>query len=163
MYDNNDGPRLSTVIAIALGVCIGLPLVGWGVSVLVSDIYGRGEQQKEINESTNRTFQYQHFFELDGTIRTQAINVGQARKEVAEFNAKYPASATETFNISEMRSQKEANLSGLLQLCQQNVQQYNNDAQQFTRNKFLSNKLPVSFSSAACTDPANLPQSASGQ
>lgn len=154
--------KTSHIVAIVVA-CILLPFVLWAGSVALSDVFGRGEQIKNINDATNRTFVYQHFFDLDATIRTQAYQADAARKALEKFEKQYPVTANEPFNISELRSQKEQTVTALEQQCVANVEKYNNDAQQFTQDKFLSNKLPVSFDPKVATDPTLLPPSASSR
>lgn len=149
------------IVAIIVLVIVGAAI--WGFGVLTSGVVGQGEQIKQINSASNRTFQYQHFFDLDATIRAQSVNVQSAKKDLADFDAQYPPSANESYSITQLRGQKQGSLTGLEQLCAANIQSYNNDAQEFTRDQFLSNKLPQSFNVNACDDPKLLPTSASGQ
>jgi hypothetical protein len=138
---------------IGIGALIGLIIVWWvlwAFSVAVSPVIGQGEQYKQINSSTNRTFQYQHFFDLNATIHTQAQNLKVAKQESKDFDKQYPPSSQEPFSITEIRGQKQANVTGLHQICISNVQKYNNDAQEFTRNIFLDKQLPSNINPSIC-------------
>jgi hypothetical protein len=127
-----------------------IPFVIWGIGVIMSPVVGQGEQYKRINSEENRTFQYQHFFDLNATIHSQAENLKTAKMADAAFEKQYPPSPTEAPNITELRGQKQANVAGIQQLCVANVQKYNNDAQEFTRNQFLDRQLPASLSIDIC-------------
>jgi hypothetical protein len=146
--------------ALAFVLVIGAVL--WGLGVFTAPVVGKGEQYKQINSAPNRTFQYQRFFDLDGTIRTQVRNAAKARDELTAFNASNTQRPDENFAITESRNQIRANAVGLGQLCQSNVNQYNNDAQEWTRDQFLDSKLPEHFNPGVCDDPSLLPPAAGG-
>jgi hypothetical protein len=130
--------------------------------VATAPIQGKGDQYKQINSADNRTFQYQRFFDLDATIRSQSQSAAQAKKDLADFNKQTPQRGDESFSITETRNQMRTVADGLRQQCLSNIQQYNNDAQEFTRNQFLDKNLPEHFNPAACDDPSLLPAAAGG-
>ena len=148
---------LAVVVFGALGWLV------WGMTVATSDIKGRGDQTIQINSAANRTFQYEHFLQLDGDIRAQAQTADAARKTLAAFEATHPASANENFALTQTRTQMQQDATGAEQICRSNVAEYNNESNSVLRQKFVDARLPVSFPSAVCTDVAQLPPSITGQ
>jgi len=134
----------------------------WGMTVATSDIKGRGDQQIQINSATNRTFQYEHFLQLDGTIRTRAQQADAARAAQARFEKVHPDATQDSFTTGQLRAQMEQDAAGAEQICRSTVNTYNNEAQSVLRQKFVDNRLPVAFPSAVCTDVSQLPPSISG-
>jgi hypothetical protein len=150
----------------AVAIIFFLGVISWGIwffCVATAPVVGRGNQHIQINSAENRTFQYQRFFDLDATIRAQALNLDAAKKDLAAFNAQFPPSASEGFAITESRNNKSANVTGLRQILLSNITQYNNDAQEWTRNQFLDNKLPDHFDTSIADDPSLLPPPAGGR
>lgn len=153
-----------------LGVLFLIAAVGaigamiWGFNVVISDAKGRGDAQMQINSGTNRIEQYDHFFKLDGDIRSQAQNAVNAKAALDAFNKTTPVTANEAFNISEQRNNLQATYTGLVQICTNNVATYNNDAaSSYTKAKFLDSALPFSFEPAACSNLSLLPPAAPHQ
>jgi cytoskeletal protein RodZ len=129
----------------------------WIVTVIASPITGKAEAYKQINSANNQLAQYDHFFALDADIKSQATNAAAAKSAVDQFNKQYPPSPSESFSVTEQRNNLQANATGLVQLCTQNVNQYNNDAASYTKGQFQDSKLPWNENPAACTDPSLLP------
>jgi hypothetical protein len=164
MKDQTVGAGRAIFIGLlVIAVCAVLGWVVWGMTVATSDIKGRGDQQIQNNSAVNRTFQYEHFLQLDGTIRSQAQIADAARAKVAHFEKTHPNAADDSFNVGQERSQIDQDATGAEQICQTNVAQYNNEAQSFLRAKFVDSRLPASFPSTVCTDVSTLPPSISGQ
>lgn len=99
--------------------------IWWGITVATAPVVGKGEQHIQLQSAENRTHQYQHFFDLDATIRSQVRNAAKATQALADFNKTTPPQAGESFSVTETRNQLRANVTGLEQLCQTNVAQYN--------------------------------------
>ena len=150
------------VIITIIVLAIVIPLLSWGWSVLTAPVVGKGEQWKQIHDATNITFQYEHFFTLDADIRSQLRNLESARQEAAAFDKQYAPSATESFTISEQRGQKQANVTGLRQILQQNIATYNNDARTYTKARFLDAKLPDYWNPSVVDDATLVPPTVGG-
>lgn len=159
-FENN--PIGCTFVGLLVLAVVGglISFLFWGGSVLFSDFFGAGNAQKQINSVDNRLGQYDHFFQLDKDIRSQAQAAALAQKQLDAFNKTNPPSPSEGFQISEQRTNLQNQVLGPEQLCQTNVATYNNDAVKYTAAKFKDANLPASFDASACTDPSKLPASA---
>jgi hypothetical protein len=163
MRDDVKGAGRAIWYGILAIVVIGvLGWLVWGLTVATSDIKGRGDQQIQINSATNRTFQYEHFLQLDGTIRTQAQQADAARAALARFEKQHPDASQDSISTGQLRAQMEQDATGAEQICRANVNQYNNEAESSLRQKFVDARLPIAFPSAVCTDVSQLPPSISG-
>lgn len=137
------------IVVVSVGI--------WATTAALSPVTGKVEAYKQINSANNQLAQYDHFFTLDGDIRSQAANATAAKVQVDTYNKQYPPSPTESFSVTEQRNNLQANATGLLQICTSNVNQYNNDAASYTKGQFMDSKLPWNYSAAVCTDPSLLP------
>jgi len=147
---------------LAVVVIGALSWLVWGMTVATSDIKGRGDQQIQINSATNRTFQYEHFLQLDGDIRSQAQAADTARKALATFEARH-AAGSGNYADSQLEGQMMQDATGAEQICRNSVNTYNNESQSVLRQKFVDSRLPVSFPSTVCSDVNQLPPSITGQ
>lgn len=143
-----------TIVLVTVAVIGGAV---WGFGVLTSDLKGQGDATRQINSGTNRIGQYEHFFQLDANIRTQAKLSAAAQKDLDTFNKQFPPSSTEGFQITEQRGNLTRNVTGPRQLCVDNVNKYNNESKEYTKSKFVDSRLPWDFNTDACSDPAQLP------
>jgi preprotein translocase subunit SecF len=155
--------RILWYIALAVIIISVVSAAIWYFNVATSDIQGRGNQKIQINSADNRTFQYEHFLQLDGTIRSQAQTADASRTAVTRFEKQHPNASQDNFATTQLRGQIEQDATGAEQICRNNVAQYNNEAASVLRQKFVDNRLPVSFPSGVCTDVTLLPPSISGQ
>lgn len=150
---------IALMVIIAVGLLSGLI---YAFTSVTSDARGKVDAQNKINSGTNRIEQYDHFFTLDGDIRTQAQNAALAKSQLDDFNKTTPPSSQESPQISEQRANLQSTYTGLVQLCTANVNQYNNDAASYTKAKFLDSALPWDYSTTVCTDPSKLPPAPKG-
>lgn len=148
------------VLAVVGGVLAVLLLSGitWAGSVLLAPVFGFGDAVKKTVTGTNILDQYEHFLTLDKDIRGEAQAAQLAQQKLDAFNKQYPPSPSESFTISEQRTNLQSDVTGPQQICMTNVAEYNNEAKAYTRTAFKDNRLPDSFDPAACTDPTKLPQ-----
>lgn len=144
---------------LAVVALIVLLFGSWLGSVMLSPVFGAGNAVKKVMSSDNMLGQYDHFMALDKDIRSQSEAAQQAQSTLDLFNKTYPPSSTESFQVTQQRSNLQADVSGPQQLCLQNVNKYDNDAKALTSTLFKDNRLPESFDPASCTNPAKLPPS----
>jgi hypothetical protein len=116
------------VAAVILGLIVlwAIAAATFGLGVATAGIYGRGQQIRQVNSAENRTFQYNHFFNLNADVKSE---VQQINTTVAAVNG--TTDATE-------HSRLNAVLLGL-----ENTNQYNADAAKVTTGAlFRDNNLP---------------------
>ena len=146
--------HVGRILGLVLAVIVFFALVGgaiWGLGVALAPAAGKGNVHKQINAPNNIIFQYQHFFDLDANIKTQAQVIRNAEAAVKSFEARNPAGTPDpTGQISSQDTQLRGQVTGAQGLCTTNVNQYNADAREYTREQFLSNKLPAQEDPSTC-------------
>lgn len=133
--DRTDAPRVGSWVLtgfLILVVCWALAAGIWGLGVATAGIYGKGEAHKTQQSGNNRIFQDQHFFQLYGDIKAQTSQLQNAAKQAA--------AETDPAEKSRLNSV----VLGIENLCQQNIQRYNADAQAYISSQFRSANLPES-------------------
>lgn len=132
------------IVFTTIGVIVGLWLLTaaiWGFGVATAGIFGRGEQIKQVNSAENRTFQYNHFFDLDATVKTQTSQFRQAAAAAKQYDTTHKGDSSYAVTTESGRLNSVA--QGLQALCTQNLNQYNADAEKVvTGALFRDNNLP---------------------
>lgn len=121
------GWRIGLVVLIILGISA----AAWGISVAVSGPKGRGDQIKQINKASNRTFSQEQFHQLINDIK------GYDQQIAVQVEA-LEAHPTQ----DEERNRLFAVVTGLRNQCISTRQQYDAEARKISREKFRDADLP---------------------
>lgn len=131
------------VAAVILGLIVlwAIAAATFGLGVATAGIYGRGQQIRQVNSAENRTFQYNHFFNLNADVKSE---VQQINTTVAAVNG--TTDATEHSRLNSV-------LLGLENICITNTNQYNADAAKVTTGAlFRDNNLPQTLPDGPTTN-----------
>ena len=141
-------------VLLTIGVLLGLWLLVaafFGLSVATAGLFGRGQQIIQVNSAENRTFQYNHFFDLYGTVKTQTSQYRQALTAYKQYQTNHKGDSSYAVTTEEARLGSVA--LGLQALCTENINQYNADAQKVvTGALFKDNNLPERLPDGAVTN-----------
>lgn len=117
------------VLVVALVVVIWLVVMGFvGLRTASAGILGRASAHRQIESGTNRISQYEHFFNLSADYQSDV----------------------QQLHVAETEQLGQQVITGISFHCIGLSNQYNADAQEYTRNQFLSSQLPTRLDSAAC-------------
>lgn len=131
------GARRWVIVAVAALVL--LPAIAWGLSVLFSDVAGKGNQKKQINRAENRTFAQEMFRELYEDIQSYDTQI----------TTTMAAAAAETDPAE--KSRLNSVVLGVRNQCIATVRQYDAEAQKVSKERFRDADLPESIDT---TDPS---------
>ncbi len=144
------GWRIAGLLLVVLLVLGAIQFAVWGLGIVTAPWVGRQNVHRVINAPSNQIFQYEHFFTLDADIHADAANLkteerqaAQHRKDTAGQPDPAGANATEQARLDSV-------VTGTSAHCQANVQTYNNDAREYTKDTFLSHQLPSSEDPTQC-------------
>jgi hypothetical protein len=115
--------------AVGIALIVGVVSAGvWYFGVATSDVKGRGDATKVHNSATNRIFAQQHFEDLYAGITDRDVpNLKSAR---AALKRDPHDQALQT------------NMTGVQQICNQDVADYNASARKFLERDFKAADLP---------------------
>jgi len=123
--------RIVASVVFVVAVLWGITATIWGMGVATAGIYGRGTQIKQVNSAENRTFQYNHFFNLYSDVKSEVQQIGTTNATLA--------ATTDESEHGRLASV----LLGLENICITNTNQYNADAAKVvTGALFRDNNLP---------------------
>lgn len=126
---------LAVVLVLALSGLIVLAL--WAGGVLFAPVKGRADAYKQQQSGTNRIFAQQHFETLFGDIRSSDAKLDQAFADKTQ-------NPTNTFFAT--------TYTGLVNVCLDQVNTYNQDAHKYLDKDFLSADLPLQVGNTPDTD-----------
>lgn len=132
--------------SLAFAALVIIPLAVWGFQVVTAGAKGRGDQIIQVNNATNRTEQYNHFFDLKATYDTQVIAVQNNKAALAADDP----NATDIQSVQDRDADKK-NVTGAETICAGTANQYNEDsAKVVTGAQFKSFDLPDNLDPGAC-------------
>jgi hypothetical protein len=115
---------------IAIVLLIGAIGVGtWWFSVKTSDLKGRGDATKIHNSATNRIFAQQHFEDMYA--------------EITDRDVPNLKSARAALKLAPHDQARQTNVTGVQQICNQDVADYNAAARKFLERDFRAADLPA--------------------
>lgn len=126
---------MTIVIVIAL-----ISVLGWGFTVLTSNLKGKGDATIQKNSGTNQIVQDARFQQLYESYKGSLAKIKIARDTV-KANPSDKVAAT--------------NLIGAQQYCVDTVNQYNALAQSFIAEDFRGTNLPSSIDQNTCIEGNN--------
>jgi hypothetical protein len=143
MSDREVAHKAWNWVAIVVAVGLVLSFGVWALGIVTAPWVGRQNVHRQINSPANQIFQYEHFFTLNGDIAADAANLKTEEAQAAAHAQAYPPGSPDPIgaNAAE-QSRLESVVTGTSALCQSLVQQYNNDAKEYTKDTFLSHQLP---------------------
>ncbi|MDR3616568.1 MAG: hypothetical protein P4L53_23615 [Candidatus Obscuribacterales bacterium] len=103
------------------------------------------------------TSEYNYFFNLDASIRTQAQTAQNNRQVVASFEKSNPDGTKDNFWVRRTRLKLEADARVAVSLCLWSVNQYNNSIKSFLAHENTGKRLLDGFSVDVCWDASKLP------
>lgn len=147
--------KIVTLAVVGVLALIVLPIGIWLINSAVSPVVGQVNVHRHINSAQNQQFQYEHFFALYGDIKTDTTNIQTSEAQLKSFEATVKGQADPFGQNTQTIAQDQSTVTGLEQQCTSLVNEYNNNAQEYTKAPFLSNSLPpviqVSDPSTSCT------------
>jgi hypothetical protein len=116
--------------AVGITLIVGVISVGvWAFGVKTSDIKGRGDATKIHNSATNRIFAQQHFEDMYAEINDRDVpNLKSARAALKQ---------------APHDQARQINVTGVQQICNQDVADYNAAARKFLERDFKAADLPA--------------------
>jgi len=133
--------RIVAVVILIAAVLWGIAAGIWGLGVATAGIYGRGTQIRQVNSAANRTFQYNHFFNLYSDVKSEVQQIGTT-------NATLGATTDEAEH-----TRLSSVLLGLENICITNTNQYNADAAKVvTGALFRDSSLPQTLPDGPTTN-----------
>lgn len=133
---------------LAVFLCIAIPLGVWGLRVAFAGVNGRGNQIIQVNNATNRTEQYNHFFDLKKDYDSQIAAIAINGKALAAI----PSGSTDPQSVQD-RSADEQNVTGARTVCTNTANTYNEDSLKTTTGaQFKSWNLPDQLDASACQE-----------
>jgi len=134
--------RIFLLGAVVLTLIAALTFATWGLGIVTAPWVGRQNVHRIINNPTNQIFQYEHFFTLNADIHTDAANLQIESVQAKAHAAAYPPGSPDPIGVNATEQARlDSVVTGTSAHCQGLVQQYNNDAQEYTKNTFLSHQL----------------------
>lgn len=131
MFFNRNGEPRVGLIAIAAVLFVSLVSVGvWGFRVATSDIKGKGDAIINKNNGVNRVIKQEMFEQMYAGIKADDDKI-QTSLDAYRRNKSYT---------------NEVNLNGVIQHCQQAVQDYNAEARKYSSEDFRAVDLPAQIS-----------------
>ena len=118
----------------------------WGVGVGTSDIRGRGEARKQINEANNRIAKQELFESYIADIKSYDRQIDTAAQAVAVAAADPSTDPAELGRLRQV-------VTGLKNICVSASNDYDAEARKQSSERFRSADLPVSITE----DDPNLP------
>lgn len=121
-------------VAIAIAAVVGVVVLS-----LAGTVFGNGADLiDKTTDADNVIFTYEHFFNLNAVIEAYPAQINNARQ------------AAEASSDQSAKDRYIAVVLGLQNKCNEDVRQYNADAQKFNRALFLDNDLPNVIGTEYC-------------
>lgn len=136
--------RIKTWVAIAIGLCVFLPVVGWGIHVATSGVRGTGEVIVRENDADNRIGAQAFFENAYANIQATDTKINTAAQALADFElTPRPVGDNVAATRYDQQLQQLRNeLRGLQSNCQDTIASYNAEARKTIRNDWRSADLP---------------------
>lgn len=143
------GKILGFVVIVIL-VLTAIQFAVWGLGIVTAPWAGRQNVHRIINKPNNIIAVNNSFFTLNGDIATDAQNLKTAAAQ-ADAHRKATADKPDpTGAIEQEQADLDTTVTGLSAHCAGLVQQYNNDAVNYTKAAFLSSNLPATQDPTQC-------------
>lgn len=124
------GWRIGVVVLVLIAVSAVIGAVAWGVGVATSDVHGKGQATRQINDVDNRLFAQTNFVQLYNDVQSYDQRLDQAARDKASHAGAPDASFWDT------------NYTGLVNQCISTRNDYNAAAKKITQAKFRDAGLP---------------------